>query len=200
MSLALRILLPAYFILYFGIAMVGRSVVVARRTGKNPFALPNDDTTCGLVGRYFGTSLVAIFAYTIVYALAPVWYGYFLPIGWLEKSAVVYTGLAFLAVSLVWTVVAQMHMKNSWRIGIDTKTKTELITGGLFSISRNPVFFGMLLALAGLFLATPNALTLLFLVLVYVIIQVQIRLEEEFLTREHGQAYLEYKQRARRLI
>jgi hypothetical protein len=36
-------------------------------------------------------------------------------------------------------------MKNSWRIGIDTVTKTELVTTGLFAISRNPFFFGMTL-------------------------------------------------------
>jgi protein-S-isoprenylcysteine O-methyltransferase Ste14 len=52
-------------------------------------------------------------------------------------------------------------LKNSWRIGIDTKTKTELVTNGLFSISRNPIFFGMIITLIGVFLATPNALTVL---------------------------------------
>ena len=88
-------------------------------------------------------------------------------------------------------------MKNSWRIGIDTETKTELITAGLFQLSRNPIFFGSLI---GLFLTTPNALTGLFLILGYVLIQIQIRLEEEFLTDQHGQKYTEYKQKVRRLI
>ena len=91
-------------------------------------------------------------------------------------------------------------MKNSWRIGIDTDLKTKLVTSGLFSISRNPIFFGMIITLVGLFLTTPNALTILFLILGYVLIQIQIRLEEEFLTKEHGQEYLNYKQKVRRLI
>ena len=91
-------------------------------------------------------------------------------------------------------------MKNSWRIGIDTETKTELVTIGLFSISRNPIFFGMILSLIGLFLTTPNALTSLFLILGYILIQIQIRLEEAFLIKEHGQNYLLYKQKVRRLI
>jgi len=51
-----------------------------------------------------------------------------------------------------------------------------------------------------IFLATPNGLTVLFLILGYMLIQIQIRLEEEFLTKEHGQKYLEYKQKVRRLI
>jgi protein-S-isoprenylcysteine O-methyltransferase Ste14 len=81
-----------------------------------------------------------------------------------------------------------------------TDTKTELVISGLFTISRNPIFFGMILSLCGLFLATPNTLTALFLILGYVLIQVQIRLEEEFLTKEHGQKYSDYKQKVRRLI
>ena len=91
-------------------------------------------------------------------------------------------------------------MKNSWRIGIDTETKTELITTGLFRHSRNPIFFGMIISLVGLFLTTPNALTGLFLILGYVLIQIQIRLEEEFLTGQHGKKYTDYKQNVRRLI
>ncbi len=66
-------------------------------------------------------------------------------------------------------------MKNSWRIGIDTETKTDLITSGLFKFSRNPIFLGIILSLVGLFLTTPNALTVLFLILGYVLIQIQIQ-------------------------
>jgi protein-S-isoprenylcysteine O-methyltransferase Ste14 len=36
--------------------------------------------------------------------------------------------------------------------------------------------------------------------LAYVLIQIQIRLEEEFLTKDLGQKYLEYKQKVRRFI
>jgi protein-S-isoprenylcysteine O-methyltransferase Ste14 len=58
----------------------------------------------------------------------------------------------------------------------------------------------MVISLVGLFLTTPNALTGLFLILGYILIQIQIRLEEEFLTNQHGQNYLNYKQKVRRLI
>ncbi len=196
----LRYFLPVYFILYFGIAFVLKSVVVARRIGKNPLVLPQDDSAYGLIGLYFKLTLIAMFVYVVAYAFFPGWHDDFLPITQLDKPTVQYIGLAFLIISLAWTVIAQGHMKNSWRIGIDTDTKTELVTSGLFSISRNPIFFGMILSLAGLFLTTPNALTFLFLILGYVLIQIQIRLEEEFLTKEHGQTYSDYKRKVRRLI
>ncbi len=195
-----RIALPIYFIIYFGVAFVLKSVVVAKRIGKNPLVLPKDDSAYGLIGRYFKLTLITMFIYVVVYALFPTLNENFLPITQLDKQSIKYVGLAVLCIALVWTVIAQGHMSNSWRIGIDIETKTELVTSGLFAISRNPIFFGMILSLVGLFLTTPNMFTILFLILGYVLIQIQIRLEEDFLSKEHRQEYSNYKQKVRRLI
>ena len=200
MSDFIKIILPIYFIIYFGVAFVLKSLIVAKRIGKNPLVLPKDDSAYGLIGLYFKLTLIAMFVYVLAFAFFPAWHTYFLQIIQLDNSTIKYIGLTLLLIALLWTVIAQGHMKNSWRIGIDTKTKTELVTTGLFGLSRNPIFFGMILSLVGLFLVTPNALTALFLILGYVLIQIQIRLEEEFLGREHGQAYINYKQKVRRLI
>lgn len=183
----LRWALPVYFVVYFGIVFVWKTVVIARRIGKNPLVFPKDDSAYALTGRYFKMLLAVLFLYVLLFAFFPAWHGHFLPLTQLNKTVVQYTGLLLLLVALIWTVVAQNEMRNSWRIGIDTDTKTELVTTGLFSRSRNPVFFGM--SLLGLFLVTPNAVTVLFLVLGYVLIQIQIRLEEAFLARRHGQSY-----------
>jgi protein-S-isoprenylcysteine O-methyltransferase Ste14 len=196
----LRLSLPIYFIIYFGLAFVLKSVIVARRIGKNPLVLPKDDSAFGLIGLYFKLTIIAMFIYVLAYAFFPTWHDNSLPIISLNKLTVKYIGLGLLTVALAWTIIAQWHMKNSWRIGIDTETKTELVTTGLFGLSRNPIFFGMILSLLGLFLTTPNAFTGLFLVLGYILIQIQIRLEEEFLTKEHGHNYEAYKQKVRRLI
>jgi protein-S-isoprenylcysteine O-methyltransferase Ste14 len=196
----LRIILPIYFIVYFGIAFVAKSLIVAKRIGKNPLVLPKDDSAYGLIGQYFKLTLISMFVYVILFAFVPTLYDSFLPIKQLDTLTIKYVGLVLLAFALIWTIIAQGHMKNSWRIGIDKETKTELIQTGLFGLSRNPIFFGMIVSLVGLFLATPNALTGLFLVLGYMLIQIQIRLEEDFLTNQYGQNYLTYKQKVRRFI
>lgn len=196
----LRIFLPTYFIVYFGIAFVAKSIIVAKRIGKNPLVLPKDDSAYGLIGFYFKLTMIFMFVYVLMFAFVPTLYDKFLPIQQLDTLTVKYVGLGLLAFALIWTIISQGHMKNSWRIGIDTETKTELITAGLFQLSRNPIFFGMIVSLVGLFLTTPNALTGLFLVLGYVLIQIQIRLEEEFLNKEHGKAYIDYTKKVRRLI
>lgn len=200
MDQAFRLILPIYFMLYFGIAFVAKSVIVAKRIGKNPLVLPNDDTAFGLIGRYFKMTLIAMFVYVLLYGADPNIFGKGLIFIQLENVWADILGLVLLGIAFVWTVVAQYDMRDSWRIGIDTETKTELITSGLFNYSRNPIFLGMVICLLGLFFVTPNALTLLFLILGYVLIQIQIRLEEVFLTKEHGLDYLSYQKRVRRLL
>lgn len=192
--------LPSYFVIYFGITFVLKTVVIARRIGKNPLVLPKDDSAYGLIGFYFKLTLLILFLYTFTFAIFPAWHDYFLPIWQLEHDTIISIGLIILILSFLWTVLAQRHMKTSWRIGIDTDTSTELVTTGLFSISRNPIFFGMIGTLTGLFLVTPNAITAFFLIVGYILIQIQIRLEEEFLAKEHGKIYLDYQKRVRRLI
>ena len=54
--------------------------------------------------------------------------------------------------------------------------------------------------LLGVFLIIPNAVTLIILITGELLIQIQVRLEEEFLTRAHGQAYLAYQKQVRRWV
>src|SRR5690606_6754637 len=134
----IKIILPIYFIIYFGIAFVLKSLIVAKRIGKNPLVLPKDDSAYGLIGLYFKLTLIAMFVYVLAFAFFPAWHTYFLQIIQLDNLTIKYIGLTLLLIALLWTVIAQGHMKNSWRIGIDTEIRTELVTTGLFGLSRNP--------------------------------------------------------------
>ena len=63
-----------------------------------------------------------------------------------------------------------------------------------------PVFLGMRATLLGLFLVLPNAVTLAIVVLGEALIQIQVRLEEEFLSAKHGTRYAEYQRSTRRWL
>lgn len=63
MEQILRILLPAYFIIYFGIAFIAKSLIVAKRIGKNPLVLPKDDSAYGLIDLYFKLTMIIMFVY-----------------------------------------------------------------------------------------------------------------------------------------
>jgi protein-S-isoprenylcysteine O-methyltransferase Ste14 len=125
---------------------------------------------------------------------------YLLPFWYLENESLQYVGWALLILSLIIVWLAQSNMRESWRIGIDEENKTELITSGFFAFSRNPIFLGIMIANVGLFLVLPNAFTLLIISLSTISINTQIRLEEEFLTQEHGEQYISYKSKVNRWL
>lgn len=196
----IRIFLPLYFIFYFGYIFIYKSKLVAKKIDKNPMVLPKDDSAYGLIGTYFKIAHYALLIYTITFGVYPTIHQYLSPISLIETPLVNYIGIGMLLIAFIWTIIAQENMKNAWRMGIDETTETPLVTNGLFAYTRNPVFVGLILSFGGLFLATSNTFTLVVFLLEFILIQIQIRLEEAHLEELHGQTYLEYKSKTRRLI
>lgn len=198
-------LLPKYFaalffLSYFLMVFAWPSYRTYRQAGVNPLTFGSSDSAHDFVGKWFKIVL-ALIPLTITIGLcSPHLYQFLLPAAFLERPMIQGWGIAFCSLALIWTAIAQWQMGSSWRIGIDEVHKTKLRTSGLFSLSRNPVFLGMQTALLGLFMLLPNALTLLCMIAGYLLIQIQIRLEEEALLRQHGAAYENYKTRVRRLF
>lgn len=83
-------------------------------------------------------------------------------------------------------------MANKWRIGIDIENEVKLVTKGLFNISQNPIFLGVILVFIGLFLIIPNIVTAIILFAGIIVNQVQVRLEEEFLLKKLEEEYKDY--------
>lgn len=106
--------------------------------------------------------------------------------------------LAVLATWLVWR--GQEDMATSWRIGIAPAERTALVTRGLFRFCRNPIYLGLAVALAAFCCLLPGYLSAGLLVLGTVLLQVQARLEEDHLLRQHGAAYAVYCTRVGRFL
>lgn len=196
----MRFFIPLYFILFFTVSFLRISFTVARKIGKNPNVLPKDDSAYGLIGFYFKITVITLFIYTVLLLLFPQTVFSTFRINILDLDSIRYAGITLMITSFIWVVTAQVQMKNSWRIGIDCKTKTELITHGLFRFSRNPIFLGMMVSLIGFFLAFPTIIAFIFSLMGCILMQIQIRLEEEYLQKQHGQAYLTYKKRVGRML
>lgn len=196
----MQISLFAYFLLFFGLAFILPTYRVWKSTGVNPYKLGSTDSAHDFIGKIFRLVMLACFLVVILFAFFPNVYQFLLPIPYLANDVLIIIGEALLLIALVWILTAQNHMRKSWRIGIDEDVKTELVQTGLFKISRNPIFLGMRIMLLGLFLVVPNAGTLVILITGELLIQIQVRLEEEFLTRTHGESYLAYQKQVRRWI
>ena len=201
MEFSLRIYLPVFIIGFILLVFVLPSLKVYWQTGINPFRFkvnhhPAHDYIGAAMKWFIAVLLVTVF----IYALFPEGYIYLVPLHYLENNFIKWTGLIAGHLSLIGIMIAQHQMKLSWRIGIDYENKTKLVTTGLFAWSRNPIFLFLLIALLGLFMVLPNAITFAVLISAYLVIQVQIRIEEEFLERQHGQPYTQYKSNTRRLL
>lgn len=189
-----------YLLVYFATAFVLPSYLVWKRTGINPVTFRKSDSAHDYIGRLFKVVLLVLTINIIVYAFFADLYPFLLPIWYLEHDLLRLIGILLLILSLLWTARAQIQMGDSWRIGIDEEKETELVRTGVFAYSRNPIFLGMHISLLGFFLVIPNAVTLLVCIAGYLLMQIQVRLEEEFLTRVHNHIYTEFKQSVRRWL
>jgi len=95
---------------------------------------------------------------------------------------------------------AQIIMGASWRVGIDEKVKSALVTTGLYRLIRNPTYLGLFMLNLGVWLIWPTWTVFLLNILFFVFLEIQVRCEEDFLTLTHGDQYLAYKSRTKRYI
>ena len=188
----------ALFVLFFGLALVGRSLIAWRRTGINPIVWPNDDSIEGYIARAMHAATAALL---IGFALHGA--DSSMQLGWLPWAGSVpaySAGVALFAIALAWVLIAQLQMGASWRIGIDHGRATALIDHGFFAWSRNPIFLGTRVALLAALLMVPTAITLCAAVALELLMQFQVRLEEQHLLQLHGDAYRNYCARVRRWL
>ncbi len=117
-------------------------------------------------------------------------------ISWLRWIGVV---IGFLGTMVF--ICSVVTMKDSWRAGVSETDKTELVTKGIYQISRNPAFLGFDMVYIGilcmffhwiLFLVSALAMIMFHLQIVYV--------EEAFLGKVFGEEYLTYKAKVHRYL
>ncbi|HET6821763.1 MAG TPA: isoprenylcysteine carboxylmethyltransferase family protein [Anaerolineales bacterium] len=200
MEILLKLFLLVYCTLFLLFAMLLPVYRVWRTTGLNPYKLGSSDSAHDYIGRNFRLAVTVCTLVIFAFVFLPSLYRQLLPIPYLSHGAFGWIGITLLLFALVWILTAQSQMQTSWRIGIDEDVRTDLVQRGLFKISRNPIFLGIRMMLVGLFLVLPNAVMLVIWVVVEILIQIQVRLEEEFLTRIHEDHYRTYQQQVRRWI
>jgi protein-S-isoprenylcysteine O-methyltransferase Ste14 len=118
----------------------------------------------------------------------------------LDSRIIQLAGAIMIFFSILSFSLALISFKSSWRIGIDTVAPGGLITTGIFSLSRNPIFLSMDLYFLGTFLIYSNMLFLLCFMCIAIGFHFQIHQEEEFLVERYGESYRRYTAQVRRYI
>ncbi len=171
------------------VAVAFRVLVQYRRTGDH-----------GVRAASLGSPIIEIlpgtvFILSFVFAFVLVFLGYkeFIEQRLDLPESIQYIGLLIGLSGVAVTVVSQFQMGASWRIGVDQQEVTSLITHGLYSRSRNPIYFGILLFWVGLSITFPHTLLWLSAVICWVCIELIVRkIEEPYLKKKHGIAFNNY--------
>ncbi len=109
-----------------------------------------------------------------------------------------YLGSSFAIFSFYFLISGYYRLGKSWKIGIDAKKKEDLVTEGVFSISRNPVYLFFHIFVFSFFMSTGSLLYLLISILTSISLHLLILDEEKHLEKSHGKKYLDYKKRVKR--
>lgn len=188
----------------FLIAIVARILIVRRKTGNLPIVVRGDDSAHDFLLKVFASIFVAEGASVLAYGLE-LWkpdlgvYASLGPFSSMHWNVPRSMGLTIAFAGLAWMAVAQAQMGEDWRIG-DNDGRTRLVRHGLFGRRRHPIYLGFMVTVWGMFLALPNVISLLCAVLVFVVLSVLARLEEEFQLARHGITYRDYLASTRRWI
>ncbi len=189
----------AVFLLLF----LGRSLYLWRVRGINPLQLSR--------GKPLADALIEG---CLAIAL-PLWiyeiFAFAWPLSWhvfpeslgavvLDSALARFAGTFLIASGLLLFAAALFAFGDSWRVGIDQETPGGLVTGGVFALTRNPIFVFMNAYALGSFLVSGRLVFGLFALLAAVLIHLQIRREEVFLEECHGDAYFAYRERAPRYL
>ncbi len=172
-----------------------------RHNGDDPEVIYNDDRPT----QKFFANLSRLMSFFIVLLIVIHSMGAkdnfgFHQIDFLDNTTVNILGFSLGLIGLFLCWKAQKEMGNSWRVGIDRQHKTRLVTTGIFQKVRNPTYSGLFLICAGSFIIFPTISLMVWVIVFYISIEFQVRIEEEFLTDTHGEQYTRYCQTTKRYI
>jgi protein-S-isoprenylcysteine O-methyltransferase Ste14 len=117
-------------------------------------------------------------------------YAVFLP---LRLSTVwLYCGLPIFSCGVVFTIVTILNFA--------TSPRDKVITKGLYSVSRNPMYIGLLIMQIGLGITCSSWLYLLLTLLLSILLNANLSAEERYCLYRYSDAYRKYKSRTPRWI
>ena len=109
-------------------------------------------------------------------------------------------GLTLFVIGLTIALVAVFTLRRFYSSTLVTKEDHQLITHGIYRFMRHPIYFGVLIAIMGVPVYAPSLYGFLVLLLLIPIFINRIRMEEELLTEEFGDAYRTYREVTSKLI
>jgi protein-S-isoprenylcysteine O-methyltransferase Ste14 len=109
-------------------------------------------------------------------------------------------GAALVAVGLIFTAWARIHLAGNWSGTVTLKQDHTLTRTGPYRLVRHPIYTGLLIAILGSAIATAEWRGLVAFALVTLSFLRKLIVEERFLTTQFGDAYARYRAEVPALI
>ena len=110
-------------------------------------------------------------------------------------------GIVLIVIALLFILPALIKFVQSKNTLVTIKSATSLQTKGIYSLTRNPMYMGLLILYSGIAMLEGNWWTFIFIPLIIIIVQSYvIRGEENYLQRAFGEEYNAYRKKVRRWI
>jgi protein-S-isoprenylcysteine O-methyltransferase Ste14 len=124
-----------------------------------------------------------------------------LPNSLLESNFAIILGILFTTTGLNLILPAVIKFYKTKNTLIPNKPANSLQTAGIYAITRNPMYLGLLILYMGIGCLKGNAWSLILIPLViFLVTKFVIRNEEEYLGRAFGIDYIEYQNKVKRWI
>ncbi|MYE37997.1 MAG: isoprenylcysteine carboxylmethyltransferase family protein [Candidatus Spechtbacteria bacterium SB0662_bin_43] len=180
------------YVIVFLLSIIFLVVSVKKKTGVFPIAR-NTRGVYGFVDKVVLLSYVLVIGNVVLYVMNEVSVYEFADI-----LAVKIAGVVVAGIGLVCMFIAQRQMGKNWRIGIDQEHTTDIVDTGLFRCARHPIYLFAVVITIGMILVIPSISSIAILVLLWVALSVQARLEEEFFLEKHGEPYQRFMETRKR--
>jgi protein-S-isoprenylcysteine O-methyltransferase Ste14 len=109
-------------------------------------------------------------------------------------------GATVLVAGLLLAVWAREHLGSNWSRSVTIKQDHQLITTGPYAMVRHPIYTGILAGFLGTAIALSEMRGFIVLALIFLILWVKLRMEEQWMRSEFGETYATYAHQTAALV
>ena len=109
-------------------------------------------------------------------------------------------GAAVTVADLLFAIWARVHLGRNWSSSVTIKEGHELITSGPYAMARHPIYTGILTGFLGTVIALSQMRGLIAFVLIFLVLWLKLRREEQWMRSQFGETYAAYAHKTASLV